>query len=131
MTLALVLLLACQEDVYIRKIDKVRYIEAAASCREAEAKLESEETFAIEKLTRILSDSAITEVECNLRIQVSDIYGPPYLFLPYQYRARARMSLAAKTPDVLEFLDELGGYCDCEIILNAEDQILGVDREAS
>ena len=91
------LLLMCQEDVYIRKIDKARYIEAVQNCKDAESKIESDETLAIDKLTRILLDPALTEVECNLRIQTSDIYGPPYLFLPYQYRARARMSLANKT----------------------------------
>jgi hypothetical protein len=95
-TLSLLLLL-CQEDVYIRKIDKVRYIEAVQACKEAESKIETDESTAIDKLTRIIQDPNITEVECNLRIQVSDIYGPPYLFLPYQYRARARISLEKKT----------------------------------
>lgn len=102
MTLALLLLLACQEDVYIRRIDKVRYLEATQLCKEAEAKLESEPAASIEKLTRIIQDPAVTEVECNLRIQQSDIYGPPYLFLPYQYRARAKLALAKKTAAVPE-----------------------------
>src|ERR1051325_8165728 len=96
------LLLLAQEDVYIRKIDKVRYIEAVQLCREAEAKLETDEGTAIDRLTRILQDSGITEVECTLRIQTSDNYGPPYAFLPYQYRARARLSLAKKTPAAAE-----------------------------
>ena len=95
--LGALLLLLAQEDVYIRKIDKVRYIEAVQACKEAEAKLESDESTAIDKLTRIIQDPNLTEVECNLRIQVSDIYGPPYLFLPYQYRARARLSLEKRT----------------------------------
>jgi hypothetical protein len=97
MAILLAVLLACQEDVYIRKIDKTRYIEATQLCKDAESKIETDEQTAIDKLTRILNDASITEVECNLRIQTSDIYGPPYLFLPYQYRARARMSLARKT----------------------------------
>ena len=95
--LAALLLVLCQEDVYIRKIDKVRYLEAVQACKEAESKLESDEATAIEKLTRILQDPGLTEVECNLRIQSTDIYGPPYLYFPYQYRARARLSLAKKT----------------------------------
>jgi hypothetical protein len=102
MVLLQALLLLCQEDVYIRKIDKARYIEAVQNCKDAESKIESEETLAIDKLSRILLDATITEVECNLRIQTSDIYGPPYLFLPYQYRARARMSLAKKSGSAAE-----------------------------
>jgi hypothetical protein len=102
MVLVQVLLLLCQEDVYIRKIDKARYIEAVQNCKDAESKIESDETLAIDKLTRILFDATITEVECTLRIQTSDIYGPPYLFLPYQYRARARMSLAKKSGSAAE-----------------------------
>jgi len=97
MTFAALLLLFCQEDVYIRKIDKVRYIEAVQACKEAEAKLESDEAAAIDKLTRIIQDPNLAEVECTLRIQQSDIYGPPYAYLPYQYRARARLSLVKKT----------------------------------
>jgi hypothetical protein len=96
------LLLLAQEDVYIRKIDKVRYIEAVQSCRDAEAKMEADESTAIDRLTRILQDPGITEVECSLRIQTSDNYGPPYAFLPYQYRGRARLSLAKKSSSAAE-----------------------------
>src|SRR5262245_2969078 len=97
MLILIAALLSCQEDVYIRKIDKARYIEATQNCKDAESKIDSDESTAIDKLTKILLDPTITEVECTMRIQTSDIYGPPYLFLPYQYRARARMSLARKT----------------------------------
>ncbi len=97
MLILLAALLACQEDVYIRKIDKARYIEATQNCKDAESRIDSDESAAIDKLTRILLDPTLTEVECTMRIQTSDIYGPPYQFLPYQYRARARMSLAKKT----------------------------------
>ncbi|RPH47046.1 MAG: hypothetical protein EHM91_06580, partial [Planctomycetota bacterium] len=102
MMLLTLLLLMCQEDVYVRKIDKARYIEAVQHCKDAESKIDTDETLAIDKLTRILLDPTLTEVECTLRIQTSDIYGPPYLFLPYQYRARARMSLAKKTAATAE-----------------------------
>jgi hypothetical protein len=102
MMLALVLSLACQEDVYIRRIDKVRYLEATQLCKEGEAKIDSDPAGAIERFTRILQDPALTELECSMRIQQSDIYGPPYLFLPYQYRARARLAMAGKSANPAE-----------------------------
>lgn len=102
MILAIVLSLACQEDVFIRRIDKVRYLEATQLCKEGEAKIDADPAGAIERFTRILQDPALTELECNLRIQQSDNYGPPYFFLPYQYRARARLALAGKTANAVE-----------------------------
>jgi hypothetical protein len=96
LTTALMLLLACQDNEYVQKLDKVKYNLAVRSCREAERKLDSEETAAIERLTRIIEDPELLKKECSLYIQQTDQYDPPYAFLPYQFRARARISLAGR-----------------------------------
>src|SRR6185295_13394021 len=101
MTTALLFLLLCQDSEYVQKLDKVKYNAAVRSCREAERRIETEESAAIERLTRIIDDPDLSKKECQLFIQQTDVYDPPYAFLPWQYRARARLSLAAKakTPD--------------------------------
>lgn len=97
MNLVLLLVLACQDSEYVQKLDKVKYNLAVRSCREAEKRLDSDEGAAIERLTRIIEDPELSKKECTLYVQQTDQYDPPYLFLPYQYRARARLSLAAKS----------------------------------
>lgn len=109
MTLALLLFLSLQDSEYVQKLDKVKYNLATRNCKEAERKLDSEESVAIERLNRIIEDPDLTKKECNLCIQQTDQYDPPYAFFPYQYRARARLSLAAKTKSPAEkkgYLDE-------------------------
>src|SRR6266436_57185 len=109
MTLALLLLLSLQDSEYVQKLDKVKYNLATRNCKEAEKKLDSDESVAIERLNRIIDDPDIPKKECNLYIQQTDQYDPPYAFFPYQYRARARLSLAAKTKIPAEkkaYLDE-------------------------
>jgi len=105
----LLLLLSLQDSEYVQKLDKVKYNLATRNCKEAEKKLDSEEGVAIERLTRIIDDPDLSKKECNLYIQQTDQYDPPYAFLPFQYRARARLSLAAKTKSAAEkkaYLDE-------------------------
>ncbi|HLY11393.1 MAG TPA: hypothetical protein VKW04_18970 [Planctomycetota bacterium] len=102
MTLALLIFLSCQDNEYVQKLDKVKYNLAAKICKESERKLDSEEAAAIERLTRIIDDPDLSKKECNLFIQQTDQYDPPYAFLPYQYRARARMSLAGKSASAAE-----------------------------
>lgn len=102
MTLALLVLLSCQDNEYVQKLDKVKYNLATRSCKEAERKLDSDEAAAIERLSRLIDDPELSKKECNLYIQQTDQYDPPYLFLPYQYRARARISLAAKSSSPAE-----------------------------
>jgi hypothetical protein len=102
MTLALILLWTCQDSEYVQKLDKGKYIQATKICKDAEKKLDSEESYAIERLTRIIDDPDISKKECSLYIQQTDQYDPPYAFLPYQYRARARLSLASKTSSAAE-----------------------------
>jgi hypothetical protein len=102
LTTAVALLLACQDSEYIQKLDKVKYNLAVRSCREAERKLDSEESVALERLTRIIEDADLAKKECLLFIQQTDQYDPPYAFLPYQFRARARISLAGRAKDDAE-----------------------------
>jgi hypothetical protein len=99
---ALMLLLLCQDNEYVQKLDKVKYNLAVRSCKEAERKLDSDEASAIDRLTRIIDDGDLSKKECTLFVQQTDVYDPPYAFLPFQYRARARMSLAAKAASPAE-----------------------------
>ncbi|HZE98188.1 MAG TPA: hypothetical protein VE981_14250 [Planctomycetota bacterium] len=94
----MLLFVACQEDVEIPRRDKQDYFEAVQACREAEAKVETDEAAAIEKLSAILANSKIVQIECRIRIQLqADKYTQPYLFVPYQLRGRAELGLAGKT----------------------------------
>jgi len=109
MMLALTMLCALQDNEYVQKLDKVKYNLATRACREAERKLDSDETAAIDRLTRIIDDPEISKKECNLFVQQTDQYDPPVAFLPYQFRARARISLATKAGSPAEkkrLLDE-------------------------
>lgn len=101
MMTGLLLLLLCQDSEYIQKLDKVKYNGAVRSCRDAERRLGSEDAYAIELLTQIINNPDVAKKECQLYIQQTDVYDPPYAFLPWQYRARARLNLAAKakTPE--------------------------------
>src|ERR1700746_2003017 len=106
---ALLVLLLLQDSEYVQKLDKVKYNLATRNCKEAEKKLDSEENVAIDRLTRLIDDPDLSKKECNLYIQQTDQYDPPYAFFPYQYRARARLSLAAKRKPPVEkkaYLDE-------------------------
>jgi hypothetical protein len=98
MLLAVVLFAACQEDVDIPRRDKQEYIEALQSTKDLEPRVESDEASVIEKVTAILANPKITQVECRIRIQLlADKYTAPALFLPYQMRGKASLSLARKT----------------------------------
>ncbi|HVR85825.1 MAG TPA: hypothetical protein VMU54_16015 [Planctomycetota bacterium] len=108
MALAILLLLSLQDNEYVQKLDKLKYNLATRNCKEAEKKLDSDEGAAIDRLTRIIDDPELPKKECNLYIQQTDQYDPPYAFLPYQYRARARLSLAGKTKST----EEKRGYLE-------------------
>lgn len=98
MLLIVVLWAACQEDIDIPRRDKQEYYEALQLCKDLEPRVESDEPVVIEKLTAILTNPKITQVECRIRIQLlADKYTPPTLFLPYQMRGKAALSLARKT----------------------------------
>jgi hypothetical protein len=95
-----VLLFACQQDVDIPRLEKQEYFEATQVCKELESRVESDEAVVIDRITAILNNPKITQVECRLRIQLlADKYTQPYLFVPYQLRGRAEWSLALKTPN--------------------------------
>ena len=95
---AAVLFAACQEDIDIPRRDTQEYIEALQTYKDLEPRVESDEAAVIEKVTAILSNPKITQVECRIRIQLlADKYTSPALFLPYQMRGKAALSLARKT----------------------------------
>ncbi|MBV8880229.1 MAG: hypothetical protein JO332_09715 [Planctomycetaceae bacterium] len=105
----LLVLLAVQDNEYVQKLDKVKYNLATKSCREAEKKIGTDDAGAIERLSRLLDDPELSKKECLLFIQQTDQYDPPVAFLPYQSRARARLSLAARTasaPDRKALLEQ-------------------------
>jgi hypothetical protein len=91
------LVLALQDTQLISKLDKFDYLDAIRDYAKAEKQVESEEPVAIAELSRILESRKIERKECYLKIQRGDQYDPPYLFVPFQCRGRARLSLAGKT----------------------------------
>lgn len=102
MTPLLLLLLVLQDNEYVQKLDKFKYNQATRICREAEKKIGTNDAAAIEQLTRLIEDPELPIKECALFIQQTDQYDPPYAFLPYQYRGRARLSLAARAASAAE-----------------------------
>src|SRR5689334_7581521 len=90
-------LLAPQDARTATRQEKTEYNAAVAKCREGEAMIDSDPQGAVERLTEVIGNSKIRLVECLLRIEQRPAeYSDPYAFLPYQYRARARMNLAKK-----------------------------------
>jgi hypothetical protein len=98
MNLLLVLTLFIPQDAKTAtRQEKAEYNAAVAKCREAESMIDSDPQGAIERLTDVIGNSKIRLVECLLKIEQRPAeYSDPYAFLPYQYRARARMNLAKK-----------------------------------
>ena len=90
-------LLVPQDAKTATRQEKTEYNAAVAKCREAESMIDSDPQGAIERLSDLIGNSKIRLVECLLRIEQRPAeYSDPYAFLPYQYRARARMNLAKK-----------------------------------
>jgi len=91
------LLAAPQQDQTVFRTEKGDYPVAVRECQAAEALIDSDPRGAIEKLDAILNNTRIKKVECRLRIEERPAeYSPWTLFLPYQFRGRARLNLAKK-----------------------------------
>lgn len=91
-------LAAAQQDQTVFRTEKGEYPQAIRECQAAEGLLESDPRGAIEKLDAILANPRIRKVECRIRIEERPAeYSPWTLFLPYQFRGRARMNLAKKS----------------------------------
>jgi hypothetical protein len=113
-----------QEDVWIERKDKGHYPEAIQLCKDAEKALNSDEKLAIEKLTRVVNDSAIVRIECIIHIQIEGRFEPPYRFLPYNYLGRAELSLAKKTdslPAKKDLLNAAIGHLEKSVSLKFTD----------
>jgi hypothetical protein len=92
------LLVSLQQDQTAVRTEKGDYLQAVEKCRTAEAAIESDPRAAVEKLDEVLGNPRVRKVECRLRIEEkASEYTPWYLFLPYQYRGRARINLAKKS----------------------------------
>jgi hypothetical protein len=95
-----------QETKTVVRQEKNEYNAAVLKCREGEALVDSDPQQAIERLTETLAMPKIRVWECTIRIEQRPAeYSDPYNFLPYQYRARAKMNLAKKaTPEAAQKL---------------------------
>lgn len=89
-----------QQDQTATRAEKADYLVAVARCREGEALLESDPRAAVEKFEEIIDNPRVArKIESRLRIEErSGEYTSWYLFLPYQYRGRARLNLARTAP---------------------------------
>ena len=94
----LALLPAPQQDQTVFRTEKGDYPVAIRDCQTAETLIDSDPRGAIEKLDAIINNPKIRKIECRIRIEERPAeYSPWYLFLPYQFRGRARMNLARKS----------------------------------
>lgn len=111
----LLALLCAQEDQTVFRTEKTEYLAAEKDCRAAEAMLATDPRSAIALLDGIVTNAKLKKIECRLRIENRPAeYTERYLFLPYQYRARARMALAAKSdPEAAQKLLD-GAVADLE-----------------
>ncbi len=97
-TLLLAVLAAAQQDQTVFRTEKGDYPVAIRECQAAEALIDTDPRGAIEKLDAILNNPKIKKIECRIRIEERPAeYSPWALFLPCQFRGRARMSLAKKS----------------------------------
>src|SRR5262245_4510438 len=99
--IALLSLLVPQEARTATRQEKNEYNAAVAKCREGESMIDSDPQGAVERLSEVITNSKIRLIEVTLKIEQRPAeYSEPYNFLPYQFRARARMNLAKKaTPE--------------------------------
>jgi hypothetical protein len=104
--LAILCLVVPQDTKTATRQEKTEYNAAVTKCREGESMIDSDPQGAVEKLTEVIGNSKIRLIECMIRIEQRPAeYSEPYAFLPYQYRARARMNLAKKaTPEIAQRL---------------------------
>jgi len=99
MQAVLALVLLAQHDQTAPRVEKSQYLSAVARCKEGEALIDSEPKEAILRFDAVIADARVHRlIESRLRIEekVSE-YTDRYFFLPYQYRGRATVKLAAKS----------------------------------
>lgn len=95
-------LLLLQQDQTAFRTEKADYIPAIARCKEGEGNIESDPRAAIDSFDAVLNNSKIRKVECRLRVEERPSeYSAWYLFLPNQYRGRAKINLAKKADPTL------------------------------
>ncbi|MBI2900782.1 MAG: hypothetical protein HYY17_11410 [Planctomycetes bacterium] len=93
--LALLALLLVQDERSVPKSHKDHYYGRAEECKKAEALISGNAPSAIATLTIILEDPKVVYRECRLRIELRErSFTEWYDFFPYQFRGRARMTLA-------------------------------------
>jgi hypothetical protein len=99
MPLLVAALLALQQNQTATRNEKTEYEPAQRACLQAEALVESDPRGAIEKLDPLLVNPKLVKIECRLRVELRPSeYTDWSMFLPYQYRGRARLNLAKKAP---------------------------------
>ncbi|HXX92564.1 MAG TPA: hypothetical protein VEN81_02965, partial [Planctomycetota bacterium] len=98
MTAVLLLGLAAQQDRTVQRTEKADYYPAKKRCEEGEALIDSDPKTAIEKFDEVINNPKVRIIEVRLRIEERPSeYTPWYPFLPFQYRARAKINLARKS----------------------------------
>jgi hypothetical protein len=106
MSLIAALLLLCQQDRTALRTEKGDYFPAIQKCKDGESMIDSDPKTAIERLDEVVNNPKIKWLECRLRVEERPSeYTAYYAFLPFQYRGRAKVSLAKKSePDIAQKL---------------------------
>jgi hypothetical protein len=116
MTLILLSVLV-QANKTVDRLEKNLYYEPVRDCRVAEELVESDPRAAVEKLDPIIANPKLQRnIEARVRIaEGAAQFSDWTLFLPYQFRGRARMNLARKAADPEAALRlAQGGVADLE-----------------
>jgi hypothetical protein len=96
-TLFATILLLLQSDQTIFRTEKGDYTGPIQKCKDGEELIESDPQGAVARLDEVISNPKLRKIECRVRIEERPSeYSAWYLFLPHQYRGRARMNLAKK-----------------------------------
>ncbi|HEX7901268.1 MAG TPA: hypothetical protein VF950_26150 [Planctomycetota bacterium] len=90
-----------QQNRSIDRLEKNDYYRPVAETRDAEALIDSDPRTVVEKLDPIIANPKLQKhIESRARLaEATGGYGDYYMFLPYQFRGRARVNLVRKAAD--------------------------------
>ena len=90
-----------QQNRSIDRLEKNDYYRPVVDTRDVEALIETDPRTVVEKLDPIIGNPKLQKhIETRARMaEATGGYGDWYMFLPYQFRGRARINLARKAAD--------------------------------
>lgn len=101
MMISLLLGLLLQQNRSVDRLEKRDYYLPILETKEAETLIDTDPRTVVEKLDPIINNPKLNKhIETRARMaEATGGYGDYYMFLPYQFRGRARINLARKATD--------------------------------